>query len=357
MSELLDRDAVNLGDVVEAILQENESALKSPASKPNGKALEQLEPLDALALYNSAFDELPCVIPNLLFNGVTLFAGRPKVGKSWLTLHIGLAVAMGNPLWGKFKMERPGRVVYCALEEPPRRTANRLKKLVDHPTPFLQNLQFLYRIKPLLAGGADELDKYLTERPAELVVIDTLSAVVQAKSSRDVFRSDYKEVTTLRQLAEKHKTAILVVTHLRKMAADSVVDAVAGTTGVTAACDAIWGLRRQATGECLLEITGREMEEKIYALKFENAGDRFGWNLIGEGDDLLMSEQRREIIELLRNKGPMQPAKIADLLGKNTSTVRGLLYKMAPKGDVIKVKAGYCLPSHSPVNNVNEREG
>ena len=111
----------------------------------------------------------------------------------------------------------------------------------------------------------------MTANQAELVVIDTLSAIVQAGNKRDVFRSDYNEVNTIRQLAEKHKTAILVVTHLRKMGAEYSVDAVAGTTGLTAACDAIWVLHRQTDGSSLLEVTCREMEEKTYGLKFESA--------------------------------------------------------------------------------------
>jgi RecA-family ATPase len=258
------------------------------------------------------------------------------VGKSWFTLLLAIAVALNRSLWGRFRIERPGRVLYCGLEETTARSTSRLKKLIPTPEPALQNIQFIYHLRPLLAGGATDLDTYLTANQCELVVIDTLSAIVQAGGKRDIFRSDYNEAATLRQLAEKHSTAILVVTHLRKMASDSIVDAIAGTTGLTAACDAIWGLRRQPDGSSLLEVTGRELEEKAYGLRFEANPEGFGWNLAGEGSNMKLSAERKEIIDLLREGGPQEPKAVANLLHKNPSTTRVLLRKMAEDGDLVK---------------------
>src|SRR5262249_46936948 len=202
----------------------------------------------------------------------------------------------------------------------------RLRKLVSTPDVALQNIEFIYHLFPLLAGGAAQLDAYLAEKPAELVIIDTLLAVVKASSNRDLLRGDYSEGTVLRELAEKHKTAILVVHHLRKMGAEYGLDAVAGTTGLTAACDAVWVLKRGGTGECLLEVTGRETEEQTYALRF-NTGEPFGWKLMAEGPGVGLSEERQEILELLKDEAPLKPAKMALLLKKNAVAVRRLVQK------------------------------
>jgi replication-associated recombination protein RarA len=40
------------------------------------------------------------VVPQVLPEGVTLLAGKPKVGKSWMALAISLAVASGGPVFG-----------------------------------------------------------------------------------------------------------------------------------------------------------------------------------------------------------------------------------------------------------------
>jgi hypothetical protein len=336
-------------DIEEFLAAEHErepppSKATNATRRQNANARRPAEPpasIDALKIYITEFEELPVVIRDLLYRGVTLFAGRPKVGKSWLTLQIAIAMALGRPLWGKLGIERPGRVVYCALEEPPSRTAGRLKKLMQQPDPLLMNLHFIYTLKPLMAGGVNELDACLAANPADLVVIDTLSAIVRANEKRDVFRSDYNEVNTIRQLADKHKTAILVVTHLRKMAAEYSIDAVAGTTGLTAACDAIWVLRRQPGGDCLLELTGRESEEKSYALRFDSREETFGWNLLGQSADIKISSERKEIIDLLAEEGAQPPKAIADFLSKNRSTIRVLLRKMAEDGDLVNVDKKY----------------
>jgi len=54
---------------------------------------------------------------------------------------------------------------------------------------------------------------------AELLVINTLLAVVLAHGNREVLRTDYNEVKLPCQIAERHHTAVLVIPHLRKMPA------------------------------------------------------------------------------------------------------------------------------------------
>ena len=332
------------------------STVVSPptTAKPDSKpAAPQLTAVDGLALFNAEHSEPEPVVDGLLYRGVTVFAGRPKVGKSWFALQLACAVALGSKFLDSMAVNRPGRVVYLALEEPQARTSNRLRKLVNSPQPGLSNLHFVYRVKPLLNGGAAEVDAYLTANPAELVVVDTLLAIVRAGSGRDVLRSDYNEMNILRQTAEKHRTAIVVVHHLRKAGAENGLDAVAGTTGLTAACDAIWTLKRLPGGDFLLEVTGREMEDKVYRLKFDGEAP-FGWKITGQGSEVGLSEERQEILELLKDEAPLKPARIAAMLRKNAVAVRRLLQKLYADGFIQKNRdGGYCLSSYVPGNSGN----
>jgi RecA-family ATPase len=52
--------------------------------------------------------------------GCILLAGPPKVGKSWLTLGLGLSVASGGKALGRIDVTA-GQVLYLALEDTPRR--------------------------------------------------------------------------------------------------------------------------------------------------------------------------------------------------------------------------------------------
>lgn len=311
------------------------------AEKAKGPALQKF---DAASLMSMEFPELDFVLEGLLAKGLTLLAGRPKVGKSWLTLQIALHVARGTPLFGQYAPRSAGRVTYLALEEPARRTRARLGKFVTDPRePALQNLDFIYRIKPILAGGKAELDQHLKMNPSDLVIVDTLLACSQGRGNRDVFRADYAEVNVLREIAEKHGAALLLVVHSRKASSDYHVDSVAGTSGVTAAADAIWSLMKKPEG-AILECTGREFEEHALALQF-SADEVYGWQKTGSGEAARTSEARMDILAALKDEGPMKPVEIARQTGKNAATVRRLLMEMTSAGQVFKNQDGkYVSP-------------
>ena len=47
-------------------------------------------------LKTMTFAPIKYVVPDILVEGLTLLAGKPKVGKSWLLLHTAIAVARGG---------------------------------------------------------------------------------------------------------------------------------------------------------------------------------------------------------------------------------------------------------------------
>ena len=61
------------------------------------------------------FTPIRWLIPGLLPEGLMLLAARPKVGKSWLALDVGIATATGGEVLGR-RVER-GDVLYLALED------------------------------------------------------------------------------------------------------------------------------------------------------------------------------------------------------------------------------------------------
>jgi hypothetical protein len=86
----------------------------------NGK-LETLSAADLMAL-----DLLPAtpVVQGILYVGVTVFAGKPKIGKSWMMLNLALAVTTGSTFLGNMTVQQ-GEVLYLALED----NRRRLRKL------------------------------------------------------------------------------------------------------------------------------------------------------------------------------------------------------------------------------------
>lgn len=331
------------------------AATLSNSPGTENRTLQSSEPqpsLDGYSIYKTAYPPPVFLFDGLLANGLTILAGRPKSGKSWLTLQMAIDAAMRRSFLGRFGVKGAAKVLYFGLEEAPARTHNRLRMLVPRADIQLQNIEFRYSLNSLADGGAEELENLLTVGGYELLVVDTFLKVAKASGgNNNVMRSEYREIAQLQELAQRYKLAIVLVHHTRKMSAESGLDTVAGTTGITAACDAVWTLRKQASGESILEITGREMEEQTLALRLES-GETFGWRLIGEGAEVGMSEARQEIVELLKDDAPLSPRAIATSLRKNAVTVRRLLQKLAAGDIVRKDRSGKYYLTHT-MNSVN----
>lgn len=278
---------------------------------------------------------------DLLHNGLTLLAGRPKVGKSWLALQLAIDAALGRNGLAKFPCSRPTGVLYFALEEGASRTNNRMRKFISRGAKdaiHSGNIDFGYKLLPLLGGGVEEIDAALSQRPIGLVVIDTLIRAMGGRArdkNTDAMQEDYRVVEALQALALKHQTAIVVVAHTRKMGADYALDKVAGTTGLTAGADSVWVLDRGAKST-MLSIQGRDMGDAEFGLRFDHDDHAFGWTVVGTGEEVTRSEARQQIIDLLKEEGPMTGKDIATTLKKNYSTIRNLLKKLVDAGVILR---------------------
>src|SRR5262249_12379633 len=272
------------------------------------------------------------------------------VGKSWFTLQLALAVSHGNRFLGQLDVLRPGKVVYVALEESQSRTSGRMRKLQPTEDALLHNIAMVYSLSPFAQGGQEQLDKLLSEQSPNLVIIDTFLALVgNGGAKRDVMRAEDAGIDALRRMAGKHDTAIYLVTHLRKATVgdSSVLDAVAGSTGVTAAADAIWGMKREDAGIASLEVVGRECEEQSIALRFLQ-GDSVGWEFMGSGEQVRDPKDEAEIMTLLVNEGALSINRVATLLRMNANRARSVMYGMAERGFILRQQRGaYCVNPQS----------
>jgi AAA domain-containing protein/CHC2-type zinc finger protein/Toprim domain-containing protein len=316
-------------------------------SAAHAKTIKTPDRFNAEDLLAADIPEPEALIDHLLHPGVCMLAGRPKIAKSWLALHTALALVTGQSLAGHFRVRKPKRLLYCALEERKWRTRSRLKKLLRGAQPdALRDLHFIYELDSLHAGGAAQLDSLLTAHPVDVLIIDTLLASTKGiKQSHDILRDDYAHVDLFQQIADKHKVTILLVHHTKKpilgVTTDDI-DSVTGTTGTTAAIDCVWHLRRgQASNSRLLSTTGRDVESELYELTFDL--DQGGFLFVGQGEEANQSAERKEILDLLATCEPgetLTPKQIASELKKNPITVRRLLQKLYAIDLVCKTLSG-----------------
>src|SRR5579875_445323 len=291
-------------------------------------------------------------IPDILPEGLTLLAGKPKLGKSWLALSIALAIAAGGYALGKQPVTK-GEVLYLALEDNERRLQARAIQLRDVMSVVPSGIEFALDWPRLDQGGLQYLEEYLQAHPhLRLVIIDTWVKVspLSGRHQRSQYENEYEALAPLKALADTYRVSILAVHHLRKMAAADVLDEITGSTGLTGVVDGTLILKRErSTNEASLFVTGRDIEqEQQYPLTFDPLTAQ--WTLDGGLENFTHSKERQQILDQL-NTHPsegMSAPEVAAALDKNYHTTRTLLRKMEDANLVHRVGHHYfAIPQNT----------
>ena len=182
------------------------------------------------------------VIDGLLYKGAYLFAGAPKIGKSFLVLQMAYAVSTGQPLWA-YPVHR-GAVLYLALEDQYQRLQERMARMfgVDGKGDLLLSVT----AKQLGQGLEKQLEYFLKRFPhAQLIIIDTLQKVREMAGVRYSYASDYEIISQLKTFADNHNICILMVHHTRKQQAEDSFEMISGTTGLLGCADGAFLLHKE----------------------------------------------------------------------------------------------------------------
>ena len=329
----------------------------SPATGKSERDIINLTPpkrggeLETISADKLAAMELPPVkyiVEGYVAEGLTVLAGRPKVGKSWMAL--GLAIAVASPeghAFGSIPVEQ-GDVLYLALEDNMRRLKRRLNQMLPSGS-VPDRLDIAVSCPRLDRGGVEMIKRWVEQHPgARLIVVDVLQRVRPGARVKDfLYDGDYRTIEPLKQLADERGIAILVLHHLRKMPADDPFDTVSGSTGLTGAADTVLVLARDPKGGTTLYGRGRDIEEIETAVKFDHLDG--SWTILGAASDIRHSDGRSAILRTLRGAGePMSPRDIADVTGQSYDAIRQLLTRMWKSGEVQKAKRGRYSACDTP---------
>ena len=98
--------------------------------------------ITAAALQTKQFKPVRIILPDLIPEGVTILAGKPKMGKSWLALDVCMAVADENRFVLGDRKPTRGDVLYLALEDNQRRLKKRIDKIVQGQSAWSMRFAF-----------------------------------------------------------------------------------------------------------------------------------------------------------------------------------------------------------------------
>jgi hypothetical protein len=267
-----------------------------------------LQTMQLADLMSAHFEPPRWAIEDLLPEGLTILAGPPKLGKSWMALDIAIAITLGEPIFGNYQTSQ-GEALYLALEDNHRRLQQRINVIADDSkTVNNRRLHLCTKISGMVHGGVVALEEWLEEHPeCRLVIIDTVAKFLPPNENKaNAYQAEYQALGRLQELALKHRIALVVVHHVRKMKASDQLDEVSGSAAFTGAADAIWVLKRARTENTgTLLVTGRDVDEMQLVAEFDKETCR--WNLQGDA----RHEARRKVLIALYGHFSSEPFTFA----------------------------------------------
>jgi hypothetical protein len=317
----------------------------------------KIERINTNELMALSFLPVQWCVKDYLPEGFPVLAGRQKLGKTWLAIDWGVAVATAGCAMGAILCEQ-GDVLYIDMENGRRRAQDRINILFPSP----QNRSDLSRLvwqndAPALGNGFVQcLEDWRRSVPQpRLVIIDVQRIKPSGSANRNAYENDYAIFAELQQWATANAIAVVRLHHTKKGGADDPLEALSGSNGLSACADTTAVLDRTGDGISLY-VRGRDVTEKKSALTFTEGQ----WLVTGEAASVTVSNERGNILAVLREASePMSPSEIASVTGVSSGNTRKLLWAMKRDGEVEKSGYGKYIASAattskaSPVNSGN----
>jgi len=315
--------------------------------------------LTAKELDAMEFPELNYLYPDLLpEEGFCILASAPKIGKSWLTL--GLAIALTSLVLFLGLLLPKRKVLYFALEDGQRRIQKRSRLIGYTPN---EELIFSF-------GWAEDktppdvfLRRLIEENgnPKVVVIDDIRSATPSRIKEESKDFGDYWR--PVQKLALELGVLIIGVFHTRKQVDEDHFLMISGSTSFFGIADVALVLERQrGTTQANLHATGREIKEKTWKLEREG----YRWAMLGESMKVAKTPERQDILDYITANPGQTQTKIAEGMNKSLNTLKTLLAKMVKEGNIENISgsgyfiAGFGLEDEpkstvtiNPINSIN----
>ncbi|MGB9389007.1 MAG: AAA family ATPase [Xanthobacteraceae bacterium] len=310
----------------------------------------------AATLRTQVFEPIKYIVPGYIVEGCTILAGRPKLGKSWFMLDIGLAVGRGGSCLGDTKCVE-GDVLYLALEDNEHRLQSRMTRIMGYGKEWPERFHYATEWPRAEAGGLDEIRNWIMSVEApRLVVVDVLAGFRSPRrKDQQPYEADYAAIQGLQAIASQTGVAIVIVHHLRKTASEvDPFEKVSGTLGLSGAADTVLILDRDGQGTTLY-ARGRDIEEIETAVQFSKETCR--WRVLGEAADVRRTYERSAILSfLIGQDGPVSIADIVAGTGMDRNNVDQLLFKMVKAGEVLKSGRGHYMHPTKQTSDKSDKE-
>lgn len=301
---------------------QNTPQWKPPQEEPKKKP--GLSFITATDLQKADLPPVQFLVDGILPVGTSLLSAASKIGKSWMVLDMGLAIAAGKPFMGH--NTKQAGVLYLALEDSQSRLQDRMNKILNRGK-APDGMRFSIVAPNLDEGLLEILAEDLKANPdTELIIIDTLQKIRgSAKARESGYEQDYREMGAVKKFVDERGISVMFVHHNRKMKdEDDPFNMISGTNGIMGAADTTWTIikNKRSDNEATLHITGRDVAQADTVISFDKSA--WKWKPMG-ALDLIVSQREREAydndpivhtIKTLLKEGGEWKGSAADLMAE-----------------------------------------
>lgn len=263
------------------------------AADPN-----RLHTMTMSEIYDSTYEGNPAVVEDLVYPGLCILAGDPKIGKSFLMLQLAYHISTGRDFWDKHV--RQGEVLYLALEDRFDRLQRRMYRMFGEKE--TDNLHVAIRSQIQGDGLEDQLREFMANHPEiRLIIVDTLEKIRSETKEAGNYSHDSKTMSRLKDFADRYRICILLVHHTRKEDSNDPFGKINGTNGLlgTVDCAMLFTKDKRTDNKATLQITGRDQPDT--KIELERDMQTLGWNLVSF-DNELWQEEPDPMFALLADK-------------------------------------------------------
>jgi hypothetical protein len=297
---------------------------------------------DGADIWKKHYTPRPFVVEGILPAGITLLHGLPKTNKSWFGQGLSYAVAGGGKALGHLQADR-GEVLYLNLEMDEELLNERLKVMFPSEPPA-RGVKFFYEWPTIDNGFFSRLDNYVSARPyTKLIIVDTLVRVMPLET-KDGYRADARLIEPFTRFNANRGLAILLIHHSRKLSGgnDPIMGA-SGSTGITGSVDGILELVKNPDDRSKgkLTRTGRRIKDET-PLNLKWDAQLGNWSINNRAGEI--TPERRAVLTVVEERGPITPAKIAVVLDRPQPSIRRICQEMQAAGQLSNMQGAYALP-------------
>lgn len=305
------------------------------SSKKTNLKLDRITSWNAKQIIDTEMPDVQWLINDILPQGFFFLAGRPKMGKSFMTLQMCASIVSGNKFLGY--QTKQGRVLYISLEDNARRIKKRLIAMGLDNSKNLDKLEIEEKWPRLNQGGLEKLLERLNKNKYIMCVMDTYAKSFLLKDNNDTVEAT-KYLTPLYEMTRGGEFSFGFVDHQRKnnQFSGDVIDDISGTGAKGGVSDTVWGLNRErGQQDAKLMIASRDTEIDCLNIYFDKSS--MLWKI--KGDNYIKPNTiQAGILEYMQaSEEDIFISGIAQVLGKDKSIISKEMGELESKGIV---KAG-----------------